>query len=297
MPFVVTRALCSVGRGLGTRTDQAWWFCAAQSVGMQSQPTRTFTTGKQPQFAPVPFKYLGEKMNVKNTKAGFFGRIRMKKEKEARAAQAIVDGKPRKKQELTKEAEAEVVSLPAMRVQHPSGETERFRGDTPTIGDEVDPSRDIFAIVSISTVQHKVMKGDIIMVDKILGADLNTQLTFDRVLMLGTRSWTLLGRPFISNCYVKATVEEQTKLAKVLVFKKKRRKRYHRTHGHRTDVTILRIDEVSAGERTEEEELLSPPFRSDFTGRIHSPFYATEPGTEKPQEHYVYVDAPKMKQK
>jgi len=83
------------------------------------------------------------------------------------------------------------------------------------------PGRDKFVIVDVNTRQFKVMKDDLIMVNKLKNADVGDTITFKKVLLLGTLDQTIIGRPYLSNIKVSATVEEQTKLAKVIVFKKK----------------------------------------------------------------------------
>jgi large subunit ribosomal protein L21 len=102
-----------------------------------------------------------------------------------------------------------------------------------------------FAVVEINKRQHKVFKDDVLMCDK-LQFRVGEKLIFDKVLLLGSRDSTLLGLPYVPNCQVKATVEEQTQLAKIVVFKKKRRKGYRRTKGHRSLVTVLRINDIIA---------------------------------------------------
>jgi len=105
---------------------------------------------------------------------------------------------------------------------------------------------DKFAIVDINASQFKVLKGDRVMVNYMAKAEIGQKLEFDRVLLVGTRDYTLLGLPTVAQAKVVATVEQHTQLAKVIVFKKKRRKGYQRTYGHRDWVTILHIDDVIA---------------------------------------------------
>ena len=64
------------------------------------------------------------------------------------------------------------------------------------------------------------------------------------VLLVGSMNQTIVGRPYVADSLVRAVAEEQTKDAKVIVFKKKRRKKYRRKQGHRSKVTVLRIQEI-----------------------------------------------------
>ena len=65
-----------------------------------------------------------------------------------------------------------------------------------------------------------------------------------RVLMLGTKERTVLGRPFVPLASVLAVVEEQVRDAKVIIFKKRRRKSSRRTNGHRQQLTALRVLDI-----------------------------------------------------
>ncbi|MCR4918149.1 MAG: 50S ribosomal protein L21 [Alphaproteobacteria bacterium] len=94
-----------------------------------------------------------------------------------------------------------------------------------------------FAIFQTGGKQYRVQTGDIIKVEKL---DATGDVTFDQVLMLGDR----VGTPTVSGAKVVATVLEQKRADKVLVFKKKRRQNYRRTRGHRQFITVLKIKEI-----------------------------------------------------
>jgi large subunit ribosomal protein L21 len=102
----------------------------------------------------------------------------------------------------------------------------------------------MFAVTQIAGSQHKVMKDDVVLSEKLADAKVGDQLVFDKVLLVGTRDYTAVGRPYVGTAKVYATVEEQTLSNRIIVFKKKRRKNYKRTRGHRQDLTVLRIDKV-----------------------------------------------------
>lgn len=65
-------------------------------------------------------------------------------------------------------------------------------------------------------------------VERLPEAEVGTTLTIDEILLLGSRDWTLVGRPVVKNVSVLLDVEEQTHDKKVIVFKKRRRKGYQR---------------------------------------------------------------------
>lgn len=66
----------------------------------------------------------------------------------------------------------------------------------------------------------------------------------NKVLLLGSKDQTIVGRPTVPDAAVFAVVEEHALDEKVIIFKKKRRKNYRRTTGHRQELTRLRILEV-----------------------------------------------------
>ncbi len=94
-----------------------------------------------------------------------------------------------------------------------------------------------FAIFQTGGKQYRVKTGDVIKVEK-LNAD--GDVTFDHVLMIGDR----VGTPTIDGAKIIATVVEQKRDNKVLVFKKKRRQNYRRTKGHRQFITVLKITDI-----------------------------------------------------
>ncbi len=63
--------------------------------------------------------------------------------------------------------------------------------------------------------------------------------------MIGAEKGVSVGAPLVAGASVKAEVLEQTRGPKIIVFKKKRRKNYRRTQGHRQDLTVLRITGIS----------------------------------------------------
>lgn len=101
-----------------------------------------------------------------------------------------------------------------------------------------------FAIVHLSGAQHKITPGDVLITEK-LDAEVGDEIVLDKVLLLGTKTWTAIGTPMVENAKVYAVVEEQSLTDRIIVFKKKRRKNYRRTKGHRQDITTLRITGVS----------------------------------------------------
>jgi large subunit ribosomal protein L21 len=103
----------------------------------------------------------------------------------------------------------------------------------------------MYAVVRTGGKQYRVSKDDVIIVEK-LAAEAGAAVELDQVLMLDDGRETLVGTPLVDGARVAATVLDQTRNDKIIVFKKKRRKDYRRTKGHRQNVTVLRITEILA---------------------------------------------------
>ncbi|VAH10761.1 unnamed protein product [Triticum turgidum subsp. durum] len=106
------------------------------------------------------------------------------------------------------------------------------------------PYEPVFAVVQIGSHQFKVSNGDSIFTERLKFCDVNDKLVLNRVLMLGSQAQTIIGRPILTDATVHAVVEEHALDAKVIIFKKKRRKNYRRTRGHRQELTKLRITNI-----------------------------------------------------
>ncbi|MFY8215662.1 MAG: 50S ribosomal protein L21 [Chthoniobacterales bacterium] len=101
-----------------------------------------------------------------------------------------------------------------------------------------------YAIVKTGGKQYRVAEGDVIDVEKLdVEAGSDTQL---EVLMVSNGASLLVGSPTLTGATVTAEVVDQHKGDKVIAFKYKRRKGYHRTVGHRRQLTRLKIKTISA---------------------------------------------------
>lgn len=104
----------------------------------------------------------------------------------------------------------------------------------------------MFAVVRTGGKQYRVAKDDVILVEKLAG-EAGETIVLDDVLSVGSGESQTIGTPSVAGASVAATVLDQTRGAKILVFKKHRRKKYRRTHGHRQRLTALRITEILTG--------------------------------------------------
>ncbi|MCK7512466.1 MAG: 50S ribosomal protein L21 [Desulfobacterales bacterium] len=103
----------------------------------------------------------------------------------------------------------------------------------------------MYAVVSTGGKQYKVQKGETLRIEKIPG-EVGSKVTFDKVLMVADGENIRVGQPLIEKAAVQASIVEQDKAKKILVFKYKRRKRYRRKAGHRQPYTAIRIDGIEA---------------------------------------------------
>ncbi|MCE9543348.1 MAG: 50S ribosomal protein L21 [Verrucomicrobia bacterium] len=102
-----------------------------------------------------------------------------------------------------------------------------------------------YAIIQTGGKQYRVSEGDVLSVEK-LDAETGKETTFSNVLLVVNGDTINLGAPLVTGASVKAEVVEQYKDEKVIAFKFKRRKGYHRTVGHRRQLTKLKITKISA---------------------------------------------------
>ena len=99
----------------------------------------------------------------------------------------------------------------------------------------------MFAIIQSGGHQVKVTPGAVIEVDRV-NAEPGTEVTIDQILFLEKDGGEMLaGAPFVANVKVTGVVEGESRGPKIRVFKKKRRKGFRKTTGHRSTYTRVRI--------------------------------------------------------
>ena len=102
----------------------------------------------------------------------------------------------------------------------------------------------MYAVIRSGGKQYRVTPGQTIRLEKVAG-DLGSKLELKDVLLVQNDGDIQLGSPVLANAIVEATVVEQDRAKKIIVFKKKRKKQYRRTRGHRQNYTAVRIDKIS----------------------------------------------------
>ena len=102
----------------------------------------------------------------------------------------------------------------------------------------------MYAVVRTGGKQYKVAPGDVVLVEKLDG-EAGAEIKLDDILMVNDGTTTVIGSPTVEGAVVTASIIEQGRADKILVFKKKRRQGYRRMAGHRQDQTVLRILDVA----------------------------------------------------
>ena len=103
----------------------------------------------------------------------------------------------------------------------------------------------MYAIIATGGKQYKVAEGDIIRVEK-LGLEAGATVTFDQVLAVNKGDKLVVGEPTVANATVSATIVEEGKNKKVIVFRYKRKSGYHKKNGHRQPYTKVKIEKINA---------------------------------------------------
>ncbi|KWV45162.1 50S ribosomal protein L21 [Bradyrhizobium macuxiense] len=121
----------------------------------------------------------------------------------------------------------------------------------------------MFAVIKTGGRQYRVVPNDVLEIGKIAG-DVGTIVQLGEVLVLGGDT-PVLGTPTVAGASVAAEVLQHKRGAKVIAFKKRRRKNSRRKRGYRDELTVLRITEILAdnakptiGPRPKKEKVASP---------------------------------------
>ena len=101
------------------------------------------------------------------------------------------------------------------------------------------------AIIQQGKSQYIVSEGDVIQVDK-LDLDPKKKLDIEKVLLVTKDGKASIGQPYVKDAKVTATVVEHGKGEKVINFRYKKKKGYHRTVGHRQQYTELQINNIES---------------------------------------------------
>ncbi|XP_004300037.1 PREDICTED: 50S ribosomal protein L21, chloroplastic [Fragaria vesca subsp. vesca] len=116
---------------------------------------------------------------------------------------------------------------------------------TAAASEETPKREEIFAVVMIGGRQYIVIPGRYIYTQRLKGAKVNDKVVLNKVLLVGTKTTTYIGKPLVTNAAIHAVVEEQGLNDKVVVFKYKKKKNYRRNIGHRQPNSRIRITAIT----------------------------------------------------
>ena len=101
----------------------------------------------------------------------------------------------------------------------------------------------MYALVEYKGKQYKAEKGAQLQVD-LIDAEKGTKIDIDTVLMVSNDGKATVGTPYVKGVKVQAVVGDSFKDDKVIVYKYKRKKDYHRTIGHRQQYSYITVENI-----------------------------------------------------
>src|SRR5215467_2000525 len=101
----------------------------------------------------------------------------------------------------------------------------------------------MYAVLETGSKQYRVTTGDTLEIER-LAVEAGQPVTFDRVLLVSNDGKISVGAPTVASASVVADVVEHIRGEKKVAFKMKRRKGYHKTIGHRQELTVVQIKEI-----------------------------------------------------
>ena len=103
----------------------------------------------------------------------------------------------------------------------------------------------MYAVLETGSKQYRVVAGDTLEIER-LAVEAGAAFTFDRVLLVNNDGKLSVGTPTVPGATVVADVVKHIRGEKKLTFKMKRRKGYHKTIGHRQELTVVKITAINA---------------------------------------------------
>ena len=101
----------------------------------------------------------------------------------------------------------------------------------------------MYAVLETGSKQYRVIAGDTLQIER-LEVEAGQPVTFDRVLLVNNDGKLSIGAPTVASASILADVVEHIRGEKKRTFKMKRRKGYHKTIGHRQELTVVKIKEI-----------------------------------------------------
>ncbi len=145
----------------------------------------------------------------------------------------------------------------------------------------------MFAVIKTGGRQFRVVPDDVLEIGKIAG-DVGTIVQLGEVLVVGGDT-PVLGAPFVSGASVAAEVLDHKRGAKVIAFKKRRRKNSKRKRGYRDEITVIRVTEIltdgkapSVGPRPKKAKVEAPAAEGDAPAKAAKKAPARKAAAKKP---------------
>ena len=101
----------------------------------------------------------------------------------------------------------------------------------------------MYAVIETGGKQYRVKQGDVLFVEKLEASEGDT-INIDKVLLVSNEGDVSTGKPYLEGAKVEATVLEQGKAKKIIVYKYKAKKNYRKKQGHRQPYTKLKIENI-----------------------------------------------------
>ena len=137
----------------------------------------------------------------------------------------------------------------------------------------------MYAVVKTGGKQYRVAKDDIIMVESIK-AEAGATIYLDDVMMLDNDGSVTIGTPKVEGAVVSAVVVKQARGPKLIIFRRKRRKNHRRIQGHRQDLTLLKILDISTEGKVEAKA--KKPAKAYIKSATETKKIAKKPAAKKP---------------
>ncbi len=120
----------------------------------------------------------------------------------------------------------------------------------------------MYAVIKTGGKQYRVTADEIIKIEKLAG-EAGESVAFENVLLVGNGEDITIGTPLVDGATVAGEIVEQTRNKKIRIFKKRRRKHYQRTAGHRQHVTLVKVTEILTGGKKPTKKSKAAPAKSD----------------------------------
>ena len=120
----------------------------------------------------------------------------------------------------------------------------------------------MYAVIKTGGKQYRVAADEIIKIEKLNG-DAGEQIAFEDVLLVGNGDDITVGTPLVDGATVAGEIVEQARNKKIRIFKKRRRKHYQRTAGHRQHVTLVKVTEILTDGKKPSKKAKAAPVKDD----------------------------------